>query len=210
MYMLHANKSTSGRIVGGAWWSVVLICISSYTANLAAFLTIEKLLTPIDSADDLVKQSEIAYGTLQSGSTQEFFRRSKVPTYMAMWNYMLTAHPSVFVATIEKGINKVQNSKGKYAFLLESVYNEYANSRKPCDTMRVGPNMNSNSYGIATTKTSILRDEVTYAVLSLTEDGTLLKLKKKWWVDKGECGFDTGHRVSIFQVTTYQITIQGL
>ncbi|KAL3878269.1 hypothetical protein ACJMK2_030634 [Sinanodonta woodiana] len=188
-------RSTSGRIVGGAWWSVVLICISSYTANLAAFLTIEKLLTPIESADDLVKQSEIAYGTLDSGSTEEFFMKSNVPTYKAMANYMLTAHPSVFVSTIEEGISRVQNSKGKYAFLLESVYNEYANSRKPCDTMRVGPNLNSNSYGIATTKTSILRDEVTYAVLSLTEDGTLLKLKKKWWVDKGECGFDTGHRL---------------
>ena len=48
--------------------------ITSYTANLAAFLTIEKLLTPIDSADDLVAQSEIAYGTLDSGSTQAFFK----------------------------------------------------------------------------------------------------------------------------------------
>ena len=48
--------------------------ISSYTANLAAFLTIEKMLTPIESADDLVSQSEISYGTLDSGSTQAFFR----------------------------------------------------------------------------------------------------------------------------------------
>lgn len=62
-----------GRIIGGAWWFVVLIMITSYTANLAAFLTIEKLLTPIESADDLVSQSEIAYGTLDSGSTQAYF-----------------------------------------------------------------------------------------------------------------------------------------
>ena len=51
----------------------MLIMITSYTANLAAFLTIEKLLTPIESADDLVSQSEIAYGTLDSGSTQAYF-----------------------------------------------------------------------------------------------------------------------------------------
>ena len=67
-------RSIPGRIIGGAWWFVVLIMITSYTANLAAFLTIEKLLTPIDSADDLVAQSEIAYGTLDSGSTQAFFK----------------------------------------------------------------------------------------------------------------------------------------
>lgn len=52
----------------------MLICISSYTANLAAFLTIEKLLTPIEGVDDLIKQNEIAYGTLDSGSTQSFFK----------------------------------------------------------------------------------------------------------------------------------------
>lgn len=54
----------------------MLITISSYTANLAAFLTIEKLLTPIEGVDDLAKQTEIAYGTLASGSTQDFFRVS--------------------------------------------------------------------------------------------------------------------------------------
>ena len=53
-----------------------MITISSYTANLASFLTIEKLLTPIESADDLIKQTEISYGTLKSGSTQDFFRVS--------------------------------------------------------------------------------------------------------------------------------------
>ena len=57
--------------------------ITSYTANLAAFLTIEKLLTPIDSADDLVAQSEIAYGTLDSGSTQAFFKVSNAKRVFA-------------------------------------------------------------------------------------------------------------------------------
>ena len=72
--LFHLTRSVPGRIIGGAWWFVVLIMISSYTANLAAFLTIEKMLTPIDSADDLISQSEISYGTLESGSTQAFFQ----------------------------------------------------------------------------------------------------------------------------------------
>ncbi|ESN95806.1 hypothetical protein HELRODRAFT_86325, partial [Helobdella robusta] len=33
-------RSLSGRIVGSAWWFFTLIIISSYTANLAAFLTV--------------------------------------------------------------------------------------------------------------------------------------------------------------------------
>jgi len=32
------------------------------------------MLTPIENADDLAKQSEIQYGTLDGGSTKDFFR----------------------------------------------------------------------------------------------------------------------------------------
>ena len=72
--MVMLSRSMSGRIVGSAWWFFTLIIISSYTANLAAFLTIERMLTPIESADDLAKQTEILYGTLDAGSTKDFFR----------------------------------------------------------------------------------------------------------------------------------------
>lgn len=64
----------SGRIVGSVWWFFTLILISSYTANLAAFLTSERLQSLIESAEDLAKQTEIKYGTVIGGSTQEFFR----------------------------------------------------------------------------------------------------------------------------------------
>ena len=53
-------KSVSGRIVGVAWWFFSLILISSYTANLAAFLTVDKMITPIENAEDLARQKEIA------------------------------------------------------------------------------------------------------------------------------------------------------
>lgn len=74
--ILFVFRSLSGRIVGGVWWFFTLIIISSYTANLAAFLTVERMVSPIESAEDLAKQTEIAYGTLDSGSTKEFFRVS--------------------------------------------------------------------------------------------------------------------------------------
>ena len=51
---------------------------------------------------------------------------------------------------IFKYINKIRDSKGKYAFLLESSVNEYLNERKECDTMKVGENLDSKGYGIAT------------------------------------------------------------
>lgn len=48
-------KSFSGRIAATSWWYFSLIFISSYTANLVAFLTVEKLVTPIESVEDLGK-----------------------------------------------------------------------------------------------------------------------------------------------------------
>ncbi|CAD7675415.1 unnamed protein product [Nyctereutes procyonoides] len=162
-------RSLSGRIVGGVWWFFTLIIISSYTANLAAFLTVERMVSPIESAEDLAKQTEIAYGTLEAGSTKEFFRRSKIAVFEKMWTYMKSAEPSVFVRTTEEGMIRVRKSKGKYAYLLESTMNEYIEQRKPCDTMKVGGPVN-------------------LAVLKLSEQGVLDKLKSKWWYDKGECG----------------------
>lgn len=69
-------QATSTRIVGGIWWFFTLIIISSYTANLAAFLTVERMITPIENAADLAEQQDISYGTLEGGSTMTFFRVS--------------------------------------------------------------------------------------------------------------------------------------
>ena len=66
-------KSCSARILTGAWWFFALIMIASYTANLAAFLTTKRLTSPIEDVEALSKQSEIKYGCLSGGSTQQFY-----------------------------------------------------------------------------------------------------------------------------------------
>ncbi|XP_077402270.1 glutamate receptor 1-like isoform X2 [Vanacampus margaritifer] len=188
-------RSLSGRIVGGVWWFFTLIIISSYTANLAAFLTVERMVSPIENAEELAKQSEIAYGTLDGGSTKEFFRRSKIGVFEKMWSYMRGADPSVFVKNTDEGVSRVRKSKGKYAYLLESSMNEYIEQRAPCDTIKVGGNLDSKGYGVATPKGSPLRIPVNLAVLKLNEQAVLDKLKNKWWYDKGQCGHkDAGRK----------------
>ncbi|PIO33096.1 hypothetical protein AB205_0085430, partial [Aquarana catesbeiana] len=117
-----------------------------------------------------------------------FLQRSKIAVFDKMWTYMKSAEPSVFVKTTAEGVARVRKSKGKYAYLLESTMNEYIEQRKPCDTMKVGGNLDSKGYGIATPKQSPLRTSVNLAVLKLSEQGVLDKLKNKWWYDKGECG----------------------
>merc|ERR1719192_492357 len=81
-------RAVSTRMVAGMWWFFTLIMISSYTANLAAFLTVERMESPIESAEDLARQQKIKYGAVLGGSTAAFFRDSKIATYARMWQYM--------------------------------------------------------------------------------------------------------------------------
>lgn len=180
-------RSVSGRIASSAWWFFTMIMVSSYTANLAAFLTLEKMKAPIESVEDLAKQTKIKYGVQGGGSTASFFQDSTVQIYQRMWQYMVAQVPSVFTNSYAEGIQRVRESKGRYAFLLEATGNEYANTRKPCDTMKVGQNLNSLGFGVATPFGSNLKNRINLAILELQERGELKKLENKWWYDRGQC-----------------------
>lgn len=67
-------RSFSGRCAESAWWFFTLILVASYTANLAAFLTVESMDFKIRNVDDLVSQTKVKYGTVQGGSSEDFFR----------------------------------------------------------------------------------------------------------------------------------------
>ncbi|KAL3102994.1 hypothetical protein niasHT_026442 [Heterodera trifolii] len=143
--------------------------------------------TPIESVDDLAKQTKIKYGIQAGGSTAQFFKYSSVQMYQRMWRFMESQVPTVLVSSYDEGIERVRAHKGRYAFMLEATANEYANNRKPCDTMKVGANLNSVGYGIATPFGSEWKDVVNLAVLALQERGELKKLENKWWYHRGQC-----------------------
>ncbi|KAF7274109.1 hypothetical protein GWI33_013211 [Rhynchophorus ferrugineus] len=176
-------KATSTRIVGGIWWFFTLIIISSYTANLAAFLTVERMITPIESAQDLAEQTEIFYGTLEGGSTMTFFRDSKIGIYQKMWRFMESRKPKVFVKSYEEGIQRVL--QGNYAFLMESTMLDYAVQRD-CNLTQIGGLLDSKGYGIATPKGSPWRDKISLAILELQEKGVIQILYDKWWKNTGD------------------------
>ena len=70
----EAPKNLSGRLVAATWWLFGFIIIASYTANLAAFLSVssEEL---INSLDDLGKQFKVQYAPLKNSVTSSYFER---------------------------------------------------------------------------------------------------------------------------------------
>ncbi|EAX09909.1 GRIK1 isoform 3 [Pan troglodytes] len=175
-------KALSTRIVGGIWWFFTLIIISSYTANLAAFLTVERMESPIDSADDLAKQTKIEYGAVRDGSTMTFFKKSKISTYEKMWAFMSSRQQTALVRNSDEGIQRVLTTD--YALLMESTSIEYVTQRN-CNLTQIGGLIDSKGYGVGTPIGSPYRDKITIAILQLQEEGKLHMMKEKWWRGNG-------------------------
>ncbi|KAK6641282.1 hypothetical protein RUM44_012991 [Polyplax serrata] len=186
-----APIAVSTRMVAGIWWFFTLIMVSSYTANLAAFLTIESTSSPFRNVEDLANQKVIQYGAKKGGSTASFFQDSNYATYKKMWKYM-QSNPDVFTSSNYEGLQRVLNEN--YAYLMESTSIEYLAERN-CDITQIGGLLDSKGYGIAMRKNSTYRNALSTAVLQLQETGRLAQMKRKWWKEKrggGACEDDEG------------------
>ncbi|XP_011185912.1 glutamate receptor ionotropic, kainate 2 isoform X1 [Zeugodacus cucurbitae] len=182
-----APKSLSTRTLASIWWFFTLIILSSYTANLAAFLTIEKPAAVITKVDDLANNVDgVKYGAKRTGSTRTFFSASEHEVYKKMNEFMIK-NPDLLFETNFQGVDRVKNGKN-YAFLMESTSIEY-NIVRECNLMKVGEPLDEKGYGIAMVKNWPYRDKLNNALLELQEQGVLAQLKNKWWnvVGAGVC-----------------------
>uniref|UniRef100_A0A6G1SD06 Glutamate receptor, ionotropic kainate 2 n=1 Tax=Aceria tosichella TaxID=561515 RepID=A0A6G1SD06_9ACAR len=181
-----APRSPSVRALASVWYFFTLILISSYTANFAAFLTASRMQSPIESAEDLSKQTKIDYGCKEGGATQAFFASSNHSTYRRMWNFMESRkHQGVFPKDNSKGISMVK--KGNFAFLMESTSLDYMVQRD-CELTQIGGLLDHKGYGIALRKRSPFRAPLSKSIVELNEAGELHDLKTKWWsTDEIKC-----------------------
>lgn len=176
-----APRALSTRTLATIWWFFTLIIISSYTANLAASLTLSRMAPAISSAEDLAKQTAILYGCRRGGSTHEFFANSNNSMYQRMYNTM-ESNPEVYIDKINDAIERVR--KGGYAYLAESSSIEYQIQRR-CDLIQIGNWLDNKGYGIATPPDSPYRTPISNAITVLQDRGILYELKQRWWVKKG-------------------------
>ncbi|XP_055535893.1 glutamate receptor ionotropic, kainate 2-like isoform X3 [Wyeomyia smithii] len=175
-----APKASSTRAVASIWWFFTLIMVSSYTANLAAFLTVEQIHSPISNAEDLAASGTIKYGAKRDGSTISFFKDAEYKTYQQMYQYMMQ-NPELLTSSNPEGLHRVKTEN--YAFLMESTSIEYIVERE-CDVTQIGGLLDDKGYGIAMRKNSAYRSALSEAVLRLQEQGVLTSLKRKWWKEK--------------------------
>lgn len=68
-------QNVSGRIAAATWWAFGFIVIAAYTANLAAFLTVSRLDSNIESLEHLSYQFRIRYATQVDTEALVYFKR---------------------------------------------------------------------------------------------------------------------------------------
>ncbi|RNA26254.1 glutamate receptor kainate 2-like isoform X1, partial [Brachionus plicatilis] len=177
-------KALSTRLVGGVWWFFTLIIISSYTANLAAFLTVEKVDLTITNVEDLANQTKVLYGAFKGGSTMNFFKDSKIETYQRMWRQMRDNPDKTFVTSNQEGIERVLRED--YAYLMESPLIDYEIQRN-CNLTQIGGLLDSKGYGIATQLGSPYTDDISLKILEMQEKGEIQKFYNRWWKGGSTC-----------------------
>ncbi|XP_055517796.1 glutamate receptor ionotropic, delta-1-like [Leucoraja erinacea] len=186
-------NSFAMRIVMGSWWLFTLIVCSSYTANLAAFLTVSRMDNSIHSFQDLAKQSELSYGTVKDSSVYEYFQAKGTnpleqdSTYAELWR-TISKHNGAenCISTVHEGIAKIKT--GTYAFLWDMAVVEYtALTDDDCSLTVVGNSVSSKGYGIALQHGSPYRDLFSQRILELQDTGDLDVFKQKWWPKMGRC-----------------------
>ncbi|XP_026327866.1 uncharacterized protein LOC113236096, partial [Hyposmocoma kahamanoa] len=73
----EAPKALSGRTLVAAYWLFVVLMLATFTANLAAFLTVERMQTPVSSLEQLARQSRINYTVVESSTIHQYFINMK-------------------------------------------------------------------------------------------------------------------------------------
>ncbi|XP_023770372.1 glutamate receptor 3.6 [Lactuca sativa] len=163
--------STLARIVLLLWLFVVLIISSSYTANLTSILTIQKLSSPIEGIDSLIKSKD------PIGYQQSSFVRNYLVEELGILESRLV--PLNLPQDYEKALKDGPNNGGVVAVVDERPYIELFLSTR-CQFSIVGQEFTKNGWGFAFPRDSDLAVDISTAILKLSENGELQRIHDKW------------------------------
>ncbi|KAL1216975.1 Glutamate receptor 3.5 [Cardamine amara subsp. amara] len=197
MFFSHRENtvSTLGRFVLLIWLFVVLIINSSYTASLTSILTVQQLTSGIEGMDSLIASNEPI--GIQDGSFA--------------WKYMvneLNIAPSRIISLKDEAeylsaLERGPKEGGVAAIVDELPYIKALLSNSNCKFRTVGQEFTRTGWGFAFQRDSPLAVDISTAILQLSEEGKLEKIRKKWLTYDHEC------TMQIADTENYQISVQS-
>ncbi|CAF0921867.1 unnamed protein product [Rotaria sordida] len=177
-------RSFSARVLGMVWAGFAMIMVASYTANLAAFLVLDRPDASISGINDARlrnPQDNFTYATVKGSSVDMYFKRQ------VEFSTMYRTMESKNYLTAEDAIQDLIDEHLK-AFIWDSPRLEYE-AAQDCDLVTAGELFGRSSYGIALRKKDAWINPLSHAILSFHEKGFMEKLDNEWIFSKGakEC-----------------------
>ncbi|KAM3824017.1 putative glutamate receptor [Vipera latastei] len=170
-------RSLSIRVISTVWWLFGIVVLVAYIAGFSYVLESETDHLSIQSFEDLVKQRQLEFGTMEGSSTLQYFKNSKSPVQQLVYESMMKKE-SVLTKNYQEAIQRVLDSN--YAFIGESISQDLAVAQH-CNLVRSPEVLGARGYGIATPKGSPWTNKLSVAILKLGESGELDYLRSKWW-----------------------------
>ncbi|CAM1321855.1 Uncharacterised protein g7909 [Pycnogonum litorale] len=203
-------KSVSARCLVAAYWLFVVLMLATFTANLAAFLTVERMKTPIASLDELSRQSAVKYSVVESTSIHQYFKSMKMAeeelyqmwkdatlrqsiseSKFRVWDYPIHERYGDLLDEIDSndpvkndtvGMERVRNKYEGHEFALIHDSNKVRYEvYRDCNLTEVGRPFAEQPYAIAVRTGSPLRHKVSEVVLRLQKNRYLEILNKRYW-----------------------------
>ncbi|VVC37864.1 Ionotropic glutamate receptor, L-glutamate and glycine-binding domain,Ionotropic glutamate [Cinara cedri] len=202
-------KAISGRVLVAAYWVFVVLMLATFTANLAAFLTVERMQTPVQSLQQLARQSRINYSVIDGGDAHQFFQNMKMAEDILynvwkeialnqtnnrkdfrVWDYPIKEEFGQILAAIERtgtvpnrtvGYQMVlDNEQGEFALIHDSSDIKYEVYNN-CNLTEVGETFAEKPYSIAVQQGSLIQEEISRKILDLQKDRFFELLNAKYW-----------------------------
>ncbi|CAF4780718.1 unnamed protein product [Rotaria sp. Silwood1] len=168
---LHPETS-AGRLLTAGLYILCLVLVASYTANLAAELTIAKTKNIISGIDD-IKSGKIPFnriGILVGTAGEEYYLR-EISSGSRNF-YPLKSRQEMYNSLLNNLIDVSFHDTGAAEYVTNNIY---------CNLTLIGEGFDSSVFGIITPKQWLYGQDLDVNILSLRETDNLDNLRKKWF-----------------------------
>ncbi|CAG0880390.1 unnamed protein product [Darwinula stevensoni] len=181
-------RSFSARVLGMVWAGFAMIIVASYTANLAAFLVLDRPKSSLSGINDARLRNPMenfTYATVKGSAVDMYFRRQ-----VELSNMYRTMEGNNY-DTAEEAIDSVKEGRLN-AFIWDSSRLEFEAARD-CRLITAGELFGRSGYAVGLRKGSPWTDRVTLAILDFHERGLMEDLDDIWvmkGIEGSECGVE--------------------
>ncbi|KAK7111834.1 ionotropic receptor 25a-like [Littorina saxatilis] len=206
-------RCLASRLLVAGFWFFSVVIMSTFTANLAAFLTVSRMGTSIASLDELAAQSDVRYSVVRESNVKAYFEHqaaiernfyelwknmslgggagagSNLEQNLAVWDYPLgDKFGNMWNAMVTTGL--LNSTKDGLEKVMNGDFALITESpvikyliSQDCSLTAVGDQFSIRPYAFALKEKSLFTSKFTNAILQLQKQRELETLKRKWWDD---------------------------